>query len=138
MSNHEYTLHTVAVGLLRGKQAYFSQRVDTLHFSGKWQFAGGKCEDGENPIDGAIRETLEETGLAFEPSRLQYLDSIYGDPTTYVCFVYVIELADNEIPKKVEDKMTEWQLFPLEEAAKLDLMPGLPNIIDKLQKLDTL
>lgn len=30
---------------------------------GKWNAAGGKVEDGESPLDNAIRETYEETGL---------------------------------------------------------------------------
>ena len=44
--------------------------------AGQAEFPGGKCEPDESPGDCAIRECLEETGLAVEPveqlDRLQY------------------------------------------------------------------
>ena len=44
--------------------------------AGQAEFPGGKCEPDESPGDCAIRECLEETGLAVEPveqlDRLEY------------------------------------------------------------------
>lgn len=34
---------------------------------GKWEFPGGHVDDGETPLDGALREFSEETGLALPP-----------------------------------------------------------------------
>lgn len=35
-----------------------------------WQFPAGGIEDGETPEEAAVRETLEETGLKVEATRL--------------------------------------------------------------------
>lgn len=129
----EYTQYTVAVGLLSNKRVYLSQRVNTPNFAGKWQFAGGKLEENENPIDGGVREVKEETGLEILPNRLRYVVPITGDATTYLCFVYVVDLNDAEIPKKMEDATTEWKLFAFDEALKLNLMPGLQMTLDILR-----
>lgn len=34
---------------------------------GKWEFPGGHVDDGETPLDGALREFSEETGLTLPP-----------------------------------------------------------------------
>jgi 8-oxo-dGTP diphosphatase len=37
--------------------------------AGLHEFPGGKCRSGESPPDCAVRECLEETGLAVRPER---------------------------------------------------------------------
>ena len=132
----EYNKYTVTVGLLHfgeGK-VYLSQRVNTKNFVGKWQFAGGKLEEGENPADGGVREVEEETGLKIGKERLSYFTSILEDPTTDICHAFLVELTDKEIPIRTEHhKMTDWKLTTYEEALQLELMPGLRTIIKKLK-----
>jgi 8-oxo-dGTP pyrophosphatase MutT (NUDIX family) len=130
----EYTKYTVAVGLVLGNRLWMSKRVNTANFESKWQFAGGKLEELENPIDGGIREVAEETGLIIDAKRLRYIGPVFGDPTTRICYVYAVELNETEVPKLTEDKMTAWQLFTFNLASKLDLMPGLPDAIRELRK----
>jgi 8-oxo-dGTP pyrophosphatase MutT (NUDIX family) len=111
-----------------------SQRKNTINFSGRWQFAGGKLEIGENPVESGIREVTEETGLEIDTKRLEYVDAIFDDPTTDVCFVYLIELNETEIPLRIENEKTgDWILMTCDEALKLDLMPGLKEIIGQLK-----
>jgi 8-oxo-dGTP pyrophosphatase MutT (NUDIX family) len=125
---------STAVGLMKGDGLYLSKRLNTKTFSGLWQFAGGKLEDNELPIYGAIREVEEETGLKIDYSRLEYKVGIVGDPTTKVCYVYVVELEQNEIPKKMEELATEWQWFTFDEALKLPLLPGIKELLTQLKK----
>jgi mutator protein MutT len=40
------------------------KRPDDAALGGYWEFPGGKVEQGESPADAAIRECLEETGVA--------------------------------------------------------------------------
>jgi mutator protein MutT len=132
----EYNKYTVTVGLIRFSEgkAYLSQRVNTKNFVGRWQFAGGKLEEGEIPVDGGVREVEEETGLKIETNRLSYFMPILEDPTTDVCHAFLVELTNDEIPKRTEHhKMTDWVLVTFDEALKLDLMPGLRIIFNKLK-----
>ena len=51
--------------LLRGEGASFKPR--------HWGPPGGHVEDGETPKQGAVRETLEESGLSVDPEDLKLL-----------------------------------------------------------------
>lgn len=112
---------------------WMSQRVRTETFHNKWQWPSGKLEENENPIDGGLRELKEETGLVIDVNRMKYLGQIQGDPTTYCCFVYYIDLNETEIPVRTENLMTDWRLVSYDEALKLDLMPGLTEMIERLR-----
>jgi 8-oxo-dGTP pyrophosphatase MutT (NUDIX family) len=128
----EYTRYTVAVGLLKNDRCYVSKRVNTMNFDGKWQFAGGKLEELEFPVDGAIREVYEETGLKINPDRLVYICPIFNDPTTAVCHTYIVNLTDAEFPQHTENKMSDWQLLEFDTVLTLNLMPGLKQVISKV------
>ena len=40
---------------------------------GKWNGLGGKCEPDESPLEAAIREFKEESGLVLEPGAVKPL-----------------------------------------------------------------
>lgn len=132
--NMEYTKYTVAVGLRCKDKLWMSQRINTPNFHGKWQFAGGKLDDGENPIDGGLRELKEETNLEIDINRLRYIGSITGDPSTKSCFVYYVDINEAEIPVRKENLMSDWVLLTYDEALKKDLLPGLKNTIENIRK----
>ncbi|MDX8402383.1 MAG: NUDIX domain-containing protein, partial [Mariprofundaceae bacterium] len=46
------------------------QRTETQSMAGLWGFPGGKIEAGETPLESAMRELREETGLHGENWRL--------------------------------------------------------------------
>jgi hypothetical protein len=55
---------------------------------------GGKCEEGEAPLDCAVREVKEETGLDLEKEKLIYIGKIIeGDKHVY----FYIYFFDSEI-----------------------------------------
>ena len=43
-----------------------TQRKADTHLGGLWEFPGGKCNPGEPPEQCAVREALEEVGVACE------------------------------------------------------------------------
>lgn len=129
-----YCEYTVCTALRVGSRIYLSERLNTDEFTGYWQWSGGECNDGENPIDAAKREVKEETALDLDVGRFRYLHQITGDPTTKCCYVYYVDLNEAEYPMRTENKSSDWQLLSYDNALKLRLMPGLVEAIHKLRK----
>lgn len=73
----------VAVGVIqRGEQIFISKRPDQLHQGGRWEFPGGKVEQGETVIAALARELMEEVGLqVLQASALMQLEYAYPEKT---------------------------------------------------------
>lgn len=79
--------------------------------SGEWDLPGGHIMEGEDLIDGLIREVWEETALRIRnPVKLH---SNKND--TY----YMADLPDTEI--KLSDEHTEHKMFSLKDLEDLNL-----------------
>lgn len=86
---------------------------------GTYTPVGGKLQPFEDPVQAAIRETREETGIHL--SGVRYCGSLVeSSPTKYnwVCFVYLAEIAPVEPPPCNEGVLT-W--------IPIDRLPGVPT-----------
>ncbi|HEV8441500.1 MAG TPA: NUDIX domain-containing protein [Methylomirabilota bacterium] len=63
-----------------------------------WELPGGAVEQGESPMDGAVREIQEETGLSVTPTGLT---GIYYDPEAdFLHFVFhCVPTASDAVPR---------------------------------------
>jgi len=57
-----------------------------LHHRGKYDLPGGTIERGEEPVETALREAREETGLNLARFGLREL-GVYGDHTLFICHI---------------------------------------------------
>ncbi len=91
----------------------------TRRNSEKINFPGGKIEENEIPIEAAIRETLEETGVKFKPEDLTFI--VKTIINGYLCSIYFsnkenIEPIQNEVGiipffKTIEDAISDQAEF---------------------------
>jgi 8-oxo-dGTP pyrophosphatase MutT (NUDIX family) len=63
------------------------QRVHHKPFGGNWGLPCGKLNEGETPLDGAIRELFEETGIHLDASSLTAHEVLYVG-SAEACFAY--------------------------------------------------
>jgi 8-oxo-dGTP diphosphatase len=71
-----------------------------------WEVPGGVVEIGENPLEGAIRETLEETGIL---CRITHTTGIYTNIQSGVMvFAYWGEYISGELTPSPETAEVAW------------------------------
>ena len=87
----------VAVVVVRhSDRIWVKLRRETGHLDGCWEFPGGKAQAGEEPLEAAVRELFEETGLQVGPGQLHPLSQFeftYPDRSLRLHF-YLLELQD--------------------------------------------
>ncbi|KWK56726.1 NUDIX hydrolase [Burkholderia stagnalis] len=73
-------------------RVFLAHATDTTH----WDIPKGQGEPGESPLQAALRELLEETGIAFAPGRLVDLGRfVYRHDKDL--HLFAVRVADEEV-----------------------------------------
>jgi 8-oxo-dGTP pyrophosphatase MutT (NUDIX family) len=104
-----------AVVVIRDGSALILQRGYTAPWEpGKWNLPGGGIDYGETPLEGAIRETFEETGINLHGVDIKSLGLRHFDDWTLETFVAVI--SDRSIlPEHIPQRADRERLLPISE-----------------------
>lgn len=109
-------------------------RVGWSHHGGTWGIPGGARDSHESAVAGALRETVEETGI--DPARVgvrgALVDDVGGDPSGWT---YTTVVADVPEPlATVTDRESDaLRWVPESGVADLELHPGLRSSWDRLR-----
>lgn len=106
-------------------------------FVGMWANPGGNIDEGEIPLDAAVRELEEETGLIIPSNYFTYIGSFdkpYRDPRNKNCVSHAFSVVLDEIPVvKAGDDATEcyWNDVSYDGDVTVDMAFDHSEIIKK-------
>jgi 8-oxo-dGTP diphosphatase len=82
-----------------GMVSYFlARRSEWCHQGGCWAIPGGALNQGESPVDGALREFAEEVGVVLDDRALQVVDVHQDDHGGWSYWTVVVELSERFAP----------------------------------------
>jgi 8-oxo-dGTP diphosphatase len=99
--------------------------IPNIAVPNKWSFVGGALDEGETPLEGAIRETKEE--IDFDAEDVELFKE-YDDPTIKR-YVYVAKI-DKKISELNLTEGDDMGFFSIEEALKMDISKNTRRYIE--------
>lgn len=120
----------VAVAVVAHAGRYLvGRRGDGVPLAGYWEFPGGKCRPGESLEDTAVRECLEETGLAVRASGLRARKSHGYDYGTVELHFIDCELVDE---RGLPEPRPPFRWVPVAELGDYRFPPANDELIRQL------
>ncbi len=107
-----------------------------------WGFPKGHLEQGEAPEHAAVREVVEETGLAAVDSRgsIETIDWYFrfrGRLIHKVCHFYLMEAIDERTSPQRAEGITECQWVTYEEATRMISYANARAVLKRAQEMVT-
>ena len=100
-------------------------------FPNQYNGLGGHIERDEDPASGAVREIVEESGLAVHSVRLRSIHNIdVGEDTGIILFVFTAISESRDFEYDGAEGRLEWA--PIEGLSELDLVEDLPLILPRI------
>lgn len=131
MSETFPVIHVVGAAILRAGACLLAQRGPHRAEPWKWEFPGGKVEDGESPRAALAREIREELDLEIAVGDLLGRGESAAEGRRIVLDVYTAELLAGEV------RLTEhhrWGWFRAAELIELDWAEADRPIVGELAR----
>lgn len=126
---------TVAVGIIMKqapdfKQVLLCQRKKSIRYGLKWEFPGGKVENGERTEDCLIRELHEELYIRATIGSLYHQQHyVYPDSGTFDVFYYLVPTFTGTIVNRVFES---YKWVPVATLLEYDILEGNRDVTAKL------
>jgi 8-oxo-dGTP diphosphatase len=104
---------TASMVVLRSGQHFLLLKRKKTPNQGCYVPVGGKIDPHERPIDTALRETQEETGIALQRQQLRFggvLAESAPNDYNWICFIYLADIEYIE-PPFCDEGTLEWIHF---------------------------
>src|SRR5690606_23763285 len=100
-------------------------RVAWSHFGGTWGLPGGALHQGENALDGALREAQEEAGIPDGAVAARLTSVLDLGIWSYTTLVSDVRVPFDPVISDPESVALEW--VPVDEVADRPLHPGFAD-----------
>lgn len=128
-------LLVVAAVLINSKgEVLLAQRPEGKRLAGKWEFAGGKVEDGETPESALVRELHEELGIEIRQEDLEnfwFLSHPYPEFNFHLLMPVYICRKWQGAPQPLEHSALCWTCPS--DMPKLDMIEADSELVERLQ-----
>lgn len=118
MAVREDQLRVVAGILVGGDRVLACRRSPQRTAGGRWEFPGGKIDDGETPQQALVRELAEELGLSVTVGELFDRSTTAVDAVSIDLACYLIADHSPEPTASTDHDQLRWQ--PLRALSELD------------------
>lgn len=116
----------VGAAIIRDGRCLVAQRGPTMRAAGRWEFPGGKVEDGEDPRTALARELFEELGVRASIGALVGRGEAPHGDLHVVLDVHAASLREGE-PTAREHSQLAW--LAADDLAALDWAePDIPVV----------
>lgn len=126
------TIHVVAAIIIDHDKVFATQR-GYGDLKDKWEFPGGKVEEGETPGEALVREIKEELDTLI--SADQYLCTVeYDYPMFHLTMdCFICSIAEGSLVLK-EHEAARW--LRKDELWEVDWLPADEDVVKQLEKLN--
>ncbi len=126
---HGPSAHEVNGGLV--DRVLLCQRKHNARYGLKWEFPGGKVEDGENVPDCLRRELHEELNINAAIGELFHQQHyVYPDSGAYDVYYHIVPSYSGEIVNRVFES---WAWVPVADLNSYAILEGNIDVVQKLK-----
>ena len=123
-------LPVVCALIERAGRVLLARRPAHKHLALKWEFPGGKVENGETIKDCLRRELLEELGIHADIGELFHRQQyVYPDSGTFDIFYHLVQSHSGTISNRAFSAI---QWVPMNQLPQLDILEGNRDVVQKL------
>ncbi|MDR2178366.1 MAG: (deoxy)nucleoside triphosphate pyrophosphohydrolase [Treponema sp.] len=108
----------------RGDKLFIARRSSGGSLGNKWEFPGGKVEEGETGEEALAREFQEEFSLPIQVGEEVARAVFTHNGVERNLRAYLIRLEDADLPGAVLTDHKEWKWAPIGEIERLDFAPS--------------
>lgn len=114
-----------------GEPQYFlALRSTWTHQGGTWAVPGGALDEGESPLDGALREFAEEIGTTID--RFEVVEMHEDDHGGWSYTTVVVDVPERFAPSLMNWETADARWVPASELAGLELMGPFRETLSRL------
>lgn len=123
----------IAAGIIQNEQGdiFITQRVSGTHMANKWEFPGGKLEEGETAGQALVRELHEEVGI--DATEFQLFETVeHSLPDRHLTLTFFLVTEWTGEPWGKEGQPGHW-VKPIELIAE-QFPPANVSIVERLRQ----